>query len=101
MQALNLTGVIPPQNKVGVDVPVANSKAECFLRPFNENGQNYLDAQILPKTKIEAGDQVFFTYNKENLPILKTVKEVVERRPARGDWSKQPVHCDWVRLLLA
>lgn len=83
MQTIDLTGS-----------PVQGAMIESYLKI--EGG--VLDAVILPNTEINVGDNVFWKLDREKKPILKTVKNIIERRKSKGDFSRTPVHKDWIRL---
>ena len=95
MNTINLSGSVHPSHQRAHPL-------ECFLPPHASELGNFLDAQVLPKTQIDKGDQVFFSLSKNGqVAIMQRVDEVVERRPAKGDWAGINPHMDFIRLRIS
>lgn len=62
----------------------------CFQFPKDSPAKTY--GVIVPEDlELSEGDGVYLTSKPIGSPDL-LIKQIVERRPAKGDWSKQKVH---------
>jgi hypothetical protein len=62
----------------------------CFQFPEYSPAFHY-DVIVPSDLELSEGDGIYFTSMPIGGPEV-TVKKIIERRPAKGDWSQQAVH---------